>query len=164
MIAPFVVPSPDGQKISWVDFRDYVGVFAGPVADDSDKYEGKPWRLPDLHFDREQYEAEVARASADMSWETPRRKTARLVKQQLMDIALELPPNLTLRWVAPDWQTEGVELSFEHVTRVPEVKLDQQLLRLSSSHSDPDRAAVDMVDQLISTAPKDRVRAFGYHR
>ena len=164
VIAPFVVSSPDGRRISWVDFRDYVGVFVGPLVEDSDKYEGKPWRLTDLHFDREQYEAEVARASADKSWETSRRKTARLVKELLDDMCLELPPNLSLRWVAPAWNADGVELSFEHVSRTHEFRLDQQLLRLTSSHDDPDLAANDMVDQLVGTDPADRFRAFGHQR
>ena len=164
VIAPFVVPSPDGRRISWVDFRDYVGVFVGPLVEDSDKYEGKPWRLTDLHFDREQYEAEVARASADKSWETSRRKTARLVKQLLDDMSLELPPNLSLRWVAPAWNADGVELSFEHVSRTPEFRHGQQLLRLTSSHDDPDLAANDMVEQLAGTDPADRFRAFGHQR
>lgn len=48
VIAPFVVPSPDGRRISWVEFRDYVGVFVGPLVEDSHNCEGKPWRLTDL--------------------------------------------------------------------------------------------------------------------
>ena len=69
VIAPVIVASPDGRRISWVDFRDYVGVFVGPVAPTSADHEGVPWDLPDLHFDRAQYVAEVARACADRSWE-----------------------------------------------------------------------------------------------
>src|SRR4051812_40249132 len=30
VIAPLIVASPDRSRISWVDFRDYVGVFVGP--------------------------------------------------------------------------------------------------------------------------------------
>src|SRR5262249_23309882 len=82
VIAPVIVPSPDGRRVSWVDFCDYVGVFVSPgkaVGGD----EGTPWDLPDLHFDREQYIAEIERASRDGSWETDRRKTARLVYERL---------------------------------------------------------------------------------
>ena len=35
VMAPLIVESPDGRTISWLDFRDYVGVFGGPtVAED----------------------------------------------------------------------------------------------------------------------------------
>lgn len=39
--------------------------------------EDRIWDLPDLHFDRKQYVAEIDRASRDDSWETDRRRTAR---------------------------------------------------------------------------------------
>ena len=71
VIAPVIVPSPDGSRISWVDFRDYVGVFAGPLEASVTDHDGKPWDMPDLHFDRRQYIAEIQRASRDGSWETP---------------------------------------------------------------------------------------------
>jgi len=72
VIAPVIMPSPDGRRVSWVDFRDYVGVFDGPIAPDSDRFEGRPWPIPDLHFERGQYVAEIRRASADPFFQTPR--------------------------------------------------------------------------------------------
>ena len=39
VIAPVIVASPDGTRISWVDFRDYVGVFIGPVEESVDRHE-----------------------------------------------------------------------------------------------------------------------------
>jgi hypothetical protein len=42
-------PSPNGWRVSWVDFRYYVGVFAGPTASDSDRFDGRPWPIRDLH-------------------------------------------------------------------------------------------------------------------
>src|SRR5262249_39779261 len=90
-IAPAIVPSPHGRRGSWVDFRDYVGVFVGPGTQVVDGDEGRPWDLPDLHFDREQYIAEIERASLDGSWETGRRKTARLVYECLEPLGLILP-------------------------------------------------------------------------
>ncbi|WP_157740662.1 hypothetical protein [Jiangella sp. DSM 45060] len=72
MIAPVIVASPDGTGVSWIDFRDYVGVFIGPVEPSAAQHEGTPWDLPDLHFDREQYVAEVERAS----WTTHGRRAA----------------------------------------------------------------------------------------
>jgi hypothetical protein len=67
--------------------------------------------IPDLHFDREQYVAEVRRAVADRSWETPRRVTARLVADGLRTRGVILPPDLELRWVEP--AGDGVRISFE---------------------------------------------------
>ena len=61
VIAPAVVASLDRRRVSWVDSRDYVGVFIDPICDEAKDYEGKPWNLPDLHFDREQYLSEVVR-------------------------------------------------------------------------------------------------------
>jgi hypothetical protein len=64
------MPSPDGRRVSWVDFRDYTGVFTGPAAADSDCFDGSPWHIQDLHFDRSQYISEIRRASGGRSWET----------------------------------------------------------------------------------------------
>jgi hypothetical protein len=82
VIARFIVASSDGKRVSWVDFRDYVGGFVGPVTQDVEDCDGKLWKLPAIHFDRDQYIAEVERASNDRSWETPRRQTARLLQER----------------------------------------------------------------------------------
>jgi hypothetical protein len=116
VIAPFIVASPNHERISWVDFRVYVGVFVGPVAPEAADYEGRPWALPDIDFDREQYLAEVRRVTSDRSWETLRRQRARLLEDHLRPMELVLPQTLTLRWVSPAWSEEGVVLSFEHAT------------------------------------------------
>jgi hypothetical protein len=88
VIAPVIVPSPDGRRVSWVDFRDYTGVFLGPDRRIGCDDEGRRWDLPDLHFDREQYMAEIERAAADGSWETGRRRTARLLYERLEPLNL----------------------------------------------------------------------------
>jgi hypothetical protein len=164
VIAPFIVASPDRKRISWVDFRDYVGVFSGPVAPEAADYEGKSWNLPDIHFDRDKYLAEVRRATNDRSWETPPRQKARLLEEHLRPMDPVLPPDLALRWVSPAWHEEGVVLSFEHagddsMGRYPR----QQMLRLTSTQSDPAGAAADMAEQLLSASPDEWARAFGYH-
>lgn len=164
VIAPAIVGSPDGSRISWTDFRDYVGVFIDPVEESSDQYEGKPWDLPDLHFDPEQYIAEVTRASWDRSWETRRRRTARLLRERLDSMDVVLPPDLALAWAAPEWNRDGVDLMFQPLRREPRFEFRQQLLRLTSAHDDPERAAEDMAQQLLSTAPDDRARTFGLSR
>lgn len=101
VIAPVIVASPDGRRVSWVDPRDYTGVFGQPLAASVGQHDGKPWDLPDLHFDREQYVAEVRRASEDRSWETARRQTARLLYELLKPEVPVLPPDLPLSWVSP---------------------------------------------------------------
>jgi hypothetical protein len=163
VIAPVIVASPGHERISWVDFRDYVGVFVGPVAPEAAEYEGKPWALPDIHFDREQYLAEVRRVTSDRSWETLRRQKARLLEERLRPMDVVLPPKLTLRWVSPAWSEDGVVLSFEHATRDgDEWRHSQQLLLLNSAEADAVRAAADMAEQLLSIFPEDWVRNFGY--
>ncbi|WP_328321094.1 hypothetical protein OHA70_23510 [Kribbella sp. NBC_00382] len=155
VIAPFVVASPDRKRISWVDFRDYVGVFTGPTAPMAADHDGKPWQLPDLHFDYAQYVAEVQRATADRSWETPRRKLARLLDERLTPMNLTLPPDLPLTWVTPAWKAEGVVLSFSGTS--------QQLLHLNSTQADPAQAAEDITHQLLSTSPHNWTHLYGYH-
>ncbi len=54
-----------GERITWSDFRDFVGVFHEPVFD-GDVGGGTPLRLPELTFDACQYLAEVERASEDL--------------------------------------------------------------------------------------------------
>jgi hypothetical protein len=162
VIAPVIIPSPDLRRVSWVDFRNYVGIFSDPVAESVDQHEGKPWDLPDLHFDREQYVSEVKRASRDGSWETPRRRTARLLYEHIAPMALVLSPDLHLAWASPAWRGDGVTLMFEHRSRSPRFAVRQQGLRLTSGHDDPVRAAEDMAEQLLATFPADWVGRFGW--
>lgn len=163
VIAPVVVPSPDGRRVSWVDFRDYVGVFAGPTASDSDRVDGRPWPIQDLHFDRSQYTAEVRRASGDRSWETPRRVTARLVAAGLRARDVVLPPGLRLRWVAPAWEGDGVMLSFEN-SPSGDGSFVQQVLSVTSGRSEPELAAQDVLDQLQAVSAGEWHSRFGWQR
>jgi hypothetical protein len=161
VIAPMIVPSPDGRRVSWVDFRDYVGVFAGPTARDSDRFDGKPWPIQDLHFDRGQYIAEIRRASRDRSWETPRRATARLVAGGLRARDAVLPPGLRLQWVGPAQDGNGLMLSFKN-SRSGDGSFVRQMLSLTSDHSDPERAAQDVLDQLQAVPADEWSSHFGW--
>jgi hypothetical protein len=161
VIAPVIFPSPDGRRVSWVDFRDYTGVFDDPVINSPDENEGRSWGLPDLHFSREQYVAEVDRASRDRSWETDRRRVARLLYERLEPLKLVLPPGFGLARAWPAWRRNGVVLMFQRVIGVPQPAVDQQMLRLTSTLSDPDQAAEDMAQQLLSRQPDDWVDSFG---
>ncbi|MEU4395063.1 hypothetical protein [Kribbella sp. NPDC023855] len=151
-MAQYLVATPDRGRISWVDSRDYVGVFARPVEAAAANHEGRPWDLPDIHFGYDPYVAEVQRALGDRSWETPRRQTARLMEQELTETALPV----ALGWVSPAWDGEGMVLSFERA------RGGQQLLLLDSPQGDPGRAAEDMGERLLATAPADWDRCFGY--
>lgn len=162
VIAPVVVASADGRRVSWVDFRNYVGVFHDPTVESSELSDGSSWGLPDLHFDRVQYEAEVRRAAADLSWETPARRTARLVATRIRDLDLTVPPENTLEWTAPAWNTDGVVLCFGRPLLAGEAGTGQVLLRVASRADDPQEAAADMIEQLVEVAPDDRARVFGY--
>jgi hypothetical protein len=161
VIAPLIVPSPDGRRVSWVDFRGYVGVFDGPTVAGAPRSEGSPWPIQDLHFDRGAYLAEVARASADRSWETPRRVTARLIAQRLRARQVGPAPAVRLRWVTPAHDQDGVLLGFESGPADRGVDL---ILRLTSELADPDAAALDIVDQLSAVSPQEWRARFGWRR
>lgn len=162
VIAPVIVPSPDGHRVAWTDFRDYVGVFAGPVSA-ADRGEGRPWNLADMHFSREQYVAEVEQASRDRSWETQRRKTARLLYERLEPRGITLPPDFHLAWASPAWRGGGVAVMFESSAREPRRGFRQKLLLLTSALDDPEEAAADMERRLLATPADERVEAFGQH-
>jgi len=163
VVAPVIVPSADGRRVSWVDFRDYVGVFNGPTAPDSDRFDGRPWPVTDLHFDRGQYIAEIRRASGDRSWETPGRVTARLVAGELHAREVVLPPDLRLRWAAPASDGNGLQLSFENRPLAPE-SFAQHMLTLTSDQSEPELAARDILDRLGSVPASGWGARFGWER
>lgn len=158
VIAPVIIPSPDGHRVSWVDPRGYTGVFDAPLGPPTDD-DGAPWAISDLHFDRTQYVAEIQRASRDRSWETPRRRTARLLHEQLEAVsAHSLPPDLRLVSAAPHWRGPGVALLFERADAGDGWR--QELLVLTSSQDDPERASEDMAHQLLAVDPDARVQTF----
>jgi hypothetical protein len=163
VIAPLIIPSPDGRRVSWVDFRDYVGVFAGPVTESVIQDEGRLWDLPDVHFDRQQYVAEIDRASRDASWATDRRRTARLLYERLEPLELVLSPDLGLAWASPAWGEDGVTLMFQRLIRAPRFRVRQQMLRLTSALDDLGQAAEDMAQRLLSPSLDDWVDSFGEH-
>lgn len=156
VIAPIITRTADGSSILWRDFRNYAGEFFRPLpinlnADLAGL--GRRWSIADLRFDTRQYIEEIARASQDRTWETPRRRTARLLRDQLIPLALSLPPNLVLRGVFPAWEGDGIVLQFGR--EYADGRLDQEELRLTSTHNDPADAALDMANQLRSTPQKE---------
>jgi hypothetical protein len=138
-------------------------VFIGPLAVSADDDDSRAWDLPDLNFDREQYVAEVERASADGSWETSRRRTARLLYERLEPLQLVLPPDLGLASASLAWGEDGVTLMVQRLIGAPRFEVRQQMLRLTSTLDDPDQAAQDMAQRLLSTSADDWTDSFGWH-
>jgi hypothetical protein len=160
VIAPLIIASPDGRRISWVDFRDFTGVFVGPTSDTRGA-RSRSWDLPDIHFDRSQYLAEVERATGDRGWESTTRATARLLKARLQDVEPTLTPDFRLAWVAPHVDGDGVQLSFLRIREDRAWQVgDQVLLRLRSDRTDPAEASADMLTQFLAIAPEERANAF----
>lgn len=83
-VAPLISQAP-GQVI-WSDFRDFTGVYDGPVSRQPPPADaGQRLPLPDTAFGAQQYLAEVDRATADRWWETPPLLAARLLRGHLND-------------------------------------------------------------------------------
>jgi hypothetical protein len=89
------------------------------------------------------------------------RRVARLLYERLEPLKLVLPPGLGLARAWPAWSRNGLVLMFQRVIGGPQPAVDQQMLRLTSTLSDPDQAAEDMAQQLLSTRPDDWVDSFG---
>jgi|GEM_PF-4996946 len=70
--------------VRWSGFRSFVGLNHPLDASLADE-DGRPADLPDLAFDAAEYRAEVERAKADRSWETRRRRRARLLNERLAE-------------------------------------------------------------------------------
>lgn len=153
VIAPLVIAAPDRSAVVWTDFRDYTGVFDGPTVDEPIGHEGTPWSLPEFRFDPTQYLDEVRRATADPSWETPRRRTARLLEGSLGDLGLTVPGG-RLHWVAPAYRAEGYVVSFWRTDEQGSPPR-QVLLHLYPTAAEPGEAVQQMVSQLIAVDPWD---------
>ncbi len=76
-----VISASDGV-VRWSRFRRFVGL-DHPLDDTIADEHGQPDDLLDLAFDAVQYRGEVERAKADRSWETRRRRLARLLTDRL---------------------------------------------------------------------------------
>lgn len=157
--APVIQLSADGRRVHWIDFRDYVGMFGGPVYEDIEQVQGQPLEIPDLVFDAEQYLAEVRRASEDDSWLTPRRRTSLLLRDAVRARNPVLPPDLTLGWVSPAWGQDGFVLSFG---RRDKDKFKQVVLRLCSPLGEGTDAVEDLVERLFAVDPEEWELTFAW--
>ncbi|MGW5210999.1 hypothetical protein ACWEQO_07215 [Streptomyces sp. NPDC004051] len=108
--ALFVTVRREGDRVIWDAWENTSDVTAVP---------------PDLSFDTAQYEAELARAAADRSWEEPVDTIARLLEQTLRDSGWFERWGCVLKWVSPRREEpdlpeeitlpEGVDVVFHQV-------------------------------------------------
>lgn len=106
------------------------------------------WEAGELtfRFDAEPYEAEVRRAMADRSWETPRWTTARLLKAILRERAGELAAlGYRFAWAAPSWDDETTMSVSVH-----DAGRRQLVLRMRTPERPPEEWATALVDELLA--------------
>jgi hypothetical protein len=88
--------------VTWSDFRDFTGVYVEPVPHVPQPEGGTRLPLAEIRFAADQYRAEVTRAAADLGWEMPRRRAARVVRARLALMGEELATRgYRLGWVGP---------------------------------------------------------------
>jgi hypothetical protein len=160
VVAPVI--SGTDTEIRWTDFRDFTGEFNGPLSDDEPQ-EGRPLPIPEMIFDATQYAQEVGRATADRSWETPIRTTARFLKEMLKDQTDALAQlGLEIDWVFPAHRnTASVSVSFRDVGhRYVEKPRSRIVVTLSANPGAPRDRATEMLGILLSKAPEQWMTAF----
>ncbi|MFJ9843388.1 hypothetical protein ACIRYZ_23560 [Kitasatospora sp. NPDC101155] len=126
--------------------------------------------LPDLRFDAAQYDAEIARAENDHSWEWPARTLARLIREQLGQ-----QPDLLAQWSCQrGWigthyaQRDQVELSFTYPER-PRFGSDknpwvQFIWTIPDNGTPPEEQANAVLRQLAAASPTTYARLAGGSR
>ena len=140
------VITQEGDIVRWSDFRDYTGVYARPLVQENPS-EGTRQPVPDLEFEAAQYLKAVRRASEDRSWETRRRRRARLLRDELVGMQSHFDAmGYSIGWVAPEWDNEnGVQVEL----RIPN---GQVVVRLQADpRLDDEEAASEMAGRLVST-------------
>lgn len=152
VVAPLI--SEAGGVISWSDFRDYTGVFARPDDDASTTTEtradGRGFGLSEICFESEQYRTEVLRACADRSWETERRKTARILHDHLRSGSAVLER----RGYRLDWAALCADDPTAY--RVSLWKANRQVvIEVRANSGSSEEQAADMAHRLLRTDPDD---------
>lgn len=135
-----VISEADGV-VRWSGFRHFVGL-SHPLDTSLADEDGRSADLPDLAFDATGYRAEVERAKTDRTWETRRRRRARLLSERLA--------------VSSDhWAELGVEFRsvwvWGHDEDVYAVNLDRGGDQLLIGIRSPDAAEDTMVIDSMAT-------------
>jgi hypothetical protein len=162
VVAPVI--STTGIEVRWTDFRDFTGVFMGPLAEDEEEEEdGRTLSVEELSFDSTQYANEVGRATTDLSWESPTRATARLLKVMLESESATLTDfGLATDWVAPAHHHEpNISVSFRDLDhRYVERPRSRVVVTLSAEPGSPEDRAAEMLTRLLSAAPDQWTSSF----
>jgi len=149
-IAPIVLDA--GDEIHWQDFRDFTGVYIDPDTVDSPSG-GSKLGLPDLRFDSQRYQAEVARATVDRSWESHGRAVGRLLRAQLTESSNHFETlGYRVGWVGP---YGGAVCSVELQEMEDGRPVGQTILTLSESDGTADDVASALAQQLLSTPKQE---------
>ena len=159
-LAP-VIESDGENLVRWTDFQDFTGVFDGPrlISDPEDEdpfSDGHPLAVDDLVFNRQQYEAEIVRAAADMSWESDGRATARLLGNLVrkQEAPRMKAANVALVGVTFDWSSNGDPTWTMQLRPVssPEASQSfrQMLMTLPVVDGSPERQAQSLFEMLQS--------------
>ncbi|WP_051942787.1 hypothetical protein [Streptacidiphilus rugosus] len=132
----------EGDQVVWGGWRDR---------------NGPPPALPDFRFDARAYDAEVARAEADHSWEWPARTTARLLRDWL-----RARPGLLERWQfqisqISSWKRDEIDVLLFHPHRP--TASDEPWLQFRSvlavTDEDPSVQATRLGVELTEHDPRD---------
>lgn len=149
-IAPVVVD--EQHEIRWKDFRDFTGVYVKPDTADSPSG-GTKLGIPDLRFEAHQYRTEVARATADRTWESHGREVGRLFRARLRESSDHFKSlGYRLGWAGP---YGGGVCSVELQTMEDGRPVGQTIVTLSESDGTADDVASALAQQLLSTPEQE---------
>ena len=145
-VAPLV--SQRGDQVTWTDFRDFTAVNDGPATEASPEG-GVLLPFPDLVFDARQYRAEIERATADGSWQTPDWQAAHRLWQFLDQERSQLA---RLGWVPDGIRSDYREGQFD-VWLTDTAGREQIRVRLTAGDGTSADRARRMADALVRTEP-----------
>ena len=147
--ALYVTIRREGDQVLWESWENTSNITAVPT---------------DFHFDSAQYEAELARAAADRSWEEPLDTVARLLEQTLADSGWFERWGCVLTSVSPRREEpdlpeeitcpQGVDVHFRHV-RGPGERTDlyQYELLVTSDHPVEEQVR-RLADRILADDPR----------
>ncbi|MFJ4645562.1 hypothetical protein ACIP6Q_18750 [Streptomyces bobili] len=149
--ALYVTIQRDGEDVLWNGWRN-------PDEDEVD--------LPAFRFPAHEYQREIERATADLSWEWPARTVARLLEQDLRQRT-----DWLTRWEcelgavsAWPWNRDQINVFLFHPGR-PSVSDDgpwlQFQMTLAVSHDAPAEQAARLAEQLLAADPRQAARLVG---
>jgi len=159
-LAPIILERDD--EVLWTDFGSFTGPYDAPLAAwEPDLEMATALDLLDLIFDAEQYHAEVRRASADYSWETPERRTLRLFvdcvdeqAERFSRIGWRLRPR-NGPWSRPSWMGDRLHVVLQDVTDLREAPPPREIcVQLTAHGVTPAERAASMADFLLGTPPQ----------